>query len=59
MYPNWRSTRAKVKISVRAIIVTETDSPTSRRFALAVPEFLENQRTGTKHVSVWATHVFK
>ena len=29
-YLKWRSTRAKMKISVRAIIVTETDSPTSR-----------------------------
>ena len=30
MYPKWRSTRAKVTISVRAINVAETDSPTSR-----------------------------
>ena len=30
MYPKWRSTRAKVTSSVRAIIVTKTDSPTSR-----------------------------
>ena len=29
-YLKWRSTRAKMKLSVRAIIVTETDCPTSR-----------------------------
>jgi len=30
MYPKWRSTRTKMIISVWAIIVTETDTPTSR-----------------------------
>jgi len=57
-YPKWRSTRAKMEISVWAFIVTETDSPTSHTCSNGFPN-LKHVRVLVYRCVMLAPHVFK